>query len=74
MASYQMHCFGCNKDIVTDEPWIDCICPACGTRAWRLRCNRCDHEWTLRAEQIPKFCPGCSTPYWNKERIRKKVF
>ena len=38
----------------------------------KLKCNRCQHEWSPRKETEPKTCPKCNSPYWNKKRIRPK--
>ena len=39
-------------------------------KLWKLKCNRCKHEWLPRKETPPKTCPNCNSPYWNKKRIR----
>ena len=49
-------------------------CPHCKRKFdLKLKCNRCEHEWTPRSDKLPKVCPNpdCKSPYWNKERVRK---
>ena len=36
----------------------------------RLKCKRCNHEWTPRKEDV-RICPNCRSPYWDIEREKK---
>lgn len=66
-----MWCASCRVFFPTSEASFDWTCPRCRQAVRTLRCYRCGHEWTPRAQSLPRCCAGktCKSPYWNRARM-----
>lgn len=38
----------------------------------KLKCNRCDHEWTTNRQFKPRLCNMCSSPNWMRPKMEIK--
>jgi len=34
------------------------------TKAWRVTCQRCAHQWISKGRDVPKVCPACKSRSW----------
>lgn len=52
---------------------IDEPCPSCGWtgQGGLLRCNQCDHEWSMRGPSPPKKCPVCRSTRWDQPKLHR---